>query len=80
MVEPKEVQRLKLENLRDIVVGIMMDMSVWQQHELNPLLDIKLGLLRRNATQRHGVTKWKRGITDEQISLENLEVVELSLS
>ena len=24
-----------------------------------------------------GVTKWKRGITDEQISLENLEVVEL---
>ena len=57
MVEPKEVQRLKLENLRDIVVGIMMDMSVWQQHELNPLLDIKLGLLRRNATQRHGSYK-----------------------
>ena len=63
MVKPNEVQRLKLENLRDIVVGIMMDMSVWQQHEIDPLLDIKLGLLRRNATQRHGVTKWKRGIT-----------------
>ena len=64
MVKPNEGQRLKLENLRDIVVGIMMDMSVWQQHEIDPLLDIKLGLLRRNATQRHGVTKWKRGITD----------------
>ena len=55
MVKPNEGQRLKLENLRDIVVGIMMDMSVWQQHEIDPLLDIKLAF-RRNATQRHGVT------------------------
>ena len=77
MVKPNEGQRLKLENLRGIVVGIMMDMSVWQQHEIEPLLKINLGLLRRNATQRHGVTKWKRGITSEQVSLENLEVVEL---
>ena len=56
MVKPDKSQSILLENLRDLVIGIMLDMEIWQNYDLAPLQNVKLGLLRKNATQRHGVT------------------------
>ena len=63
MVKPNESQSILLEDLRFLVIEIMSDMEIWQDFDLLPLQKIRLGLLRKNATQRHGVTKWNRGIT-----------------
>ena len=63
MVKPNESQSILLEDLRFLVIEIMSDMEIWQDFDLVPLQKIRLGLLRKNATQRHGVTRWNRGIT-----------------
>jgi predicted SprT family Zn-dependent metalloprotease len=34
-------------------------------------------VLKKNATQRHGATKWQRGISRAQLGLEFVEVIEL---
>lgn len=77
MVKPNKTQQLLLEELRNLVIGIMTDMSIWREFDLSPLYQIELGLLRKNATQRHGVTRWQRGFSRDQLSLDNLEVIEL---
>ena len=77
MVKPDKSQSIQLENLRDLVIGIMVDMEIWQNYDLAPLHNVKLGLLRKTATQRHGVTRWQRGITNDNISIDNIEIIEL---
>ena len=77
MVKPNKSQSELLENLRFLVIDIMTDMEIWQNHDLRPLRTVKLGLLRKNATQRHGVTKWQRGISLDKLSIDNVETVEL---
>jgi len=77
MVKPNESQSILLEDLRFLVIEIMSDMEIWQDFDLLPLQKIRLGLLRKNATQRHGVTKWNRGITADNLSIDNVETIEL---
>ena len=77
MVKPNKSQSKLLENLRFLVIDIMTDMEIWQNHDLRPLRTVKLGLLRKNATQRHGVTKWQRGVSLDKLSIDNVETVEL---
>ena len=62
MVKPKPDQKMKLENLRSIVLDIMTDMEIWNDFDTDELRKIRLGVLRINATQRHGVTRWKIGV------------------
>ena len=77
MVKPNKSQSDLLEKLRFLVIDIMIDMDIWQDYDLQPLHNVKLGLLRKNATQRHGVTRWYRGITSDKICIENVETIQL---
>ena len=61
MVKPKPDQKLRLEQLRSIVLDLMQDMDIWNETNTEILTKINLGVLRINATQRHGVTRWKKG-------------------
>ena len=76
MVKPSKVQAVELANLRDFVIEVMMAMEVWSEEQLTKLLEIDLGLLRKNATQRHGVTRWKRGVL-KPTHPEQVEVIDL---
>ena len=61
MVNPNAQQSVKLDDLKNFVLDLMLDMEVWNKTNTQELNDVKLGVLRKNATQRHGVTKWKLG-------------------
>lgn len=77
MVKPNNSQKVQLDNLRILVIEIMQDMDVWKDHELDALYNLKLGVLRKNATQRHGVTKWQKGVKESELSFETLDSIEL---
>ena len=53
MVKPSDVQTEDLAKLRDFVIEVMIAMEVWSEQQLTKLLEIDLGVLRKNATQRH---------------------------
>ena len=57
MVKPNDDQISNLNELKDIVVDVMLGMSIWSKEQLAMLDKIPLGVLRKNATQRHGVTR-----------------------
>ena len=76
MVKPSQIQLEELNHLRDFVLEVMMAMEVWSEHELTKLTEIDLGVLRKNATQRHGVTRWKRGVLNPS-NPEQVEVIDL---
>ena len=61
MAKPSSSQSSSLEDLRIEVILTMNGMEVWSQYELSSLYLVQLGVLRRNATQRHGVTRFRRG-------------------
>ena len=61
MAKPSSNQTSSMQDLRIEVLGTMSQMGVWPKEELNKLHHVQLGVLRRNATQRHGVTRFKRG-------------------
>ncbi|MBG45346.1 MAG: hypothetical protein CMB76_02360 [Euryarchaeota archaeon] len=76
MVKPSQIQLEELNHLREFVLEVMMAMEVWSEHELTKLTEIDLGVLRKNATQRHGVTRWKRGVLTPSTP-EQVEVIDL---
>lgn len=77
MVKPNESQSILLEKLRDFVIEVMLSMEIWDDFNLNPLRNIELGLLRKNATMKHGVTKWPKGVTLEDASIDNIATIEI---
>tara|TARA_Y100001954_G_scaffold239301_1_gene312832 strand:- start:713 stop:1243 length:531 start_codon:yes stop_codon:yes gene_type:complete len=77
MVRPNKSQIILLEDLRDFVINVMLDMEIWQDYDLQPLRRINLGLLRKNATRKHGVAKWPKGITIHELGVHNIEIIEL---
>lgn len=52
-------QLASLESLKERVLEVMASLSLFEAPELRALEHVPLGVLRRNATQRHGVTRWK---------------------
>ena len=64
MARANKIQLEKLKEVKQVVVDVMSSMDLWSEEELSELQQIKLGVLRKNATQRHGVTRWKKGITN----------------
>ena len=77
MVKPKDFQLVRLNNLKEFVIDLMTDMDVWSETKTQDLSNIKLGLLRSNATQRHGVTRWKRGVNLSKLSPSDVEVIDI---
>ena len=76
MVKPSVTQLEELVELRNFVIEVMTSMGVWSEELLTKLTDINLGVLRKSATQRHGVTRWRRGVLDPTIP-EEVQVIEL---
>lgn len=77
MAKPSKEQTILLNELRDFVIDVMRDMPEWVDANVERLLTIPLGVLRRNATQRHGVTRWKRGVDIASLEPEDVEVIDL---
>ena len=59
MAKASGIAYAALLQLRDEVIHIMKDMPAWRDEDVEKLAEIPLGVLRKNATQRHGVTRWK---------------------
>ena len=78
MVKPNNEQLRELIELREFVIEVMTSMGVWSEELLTKLTNIDLGVLRKNATQRHGVTRWRQGIRNPTIP-EEVKVIELSI-
>ena len=76
MVKPTNAQLRELIELRVFVIEVMNSMGVWSEELLTKLTTIELGVLRKNATQRHGVTRWRQGIKNPTIP-EEVQVIEL---
>ena len=76
MVKPNKDQLRELTELREFVIEVMISMGVWSEELLTKLTNIDLGVLRKNATQRHGVTRWRQGIRNPTIP-EEVKVIEL---
>ena len=76
MVKPSSSQLDELMELREFVIEVMSAMEIWSEEQLTKLTEIELGVLRRSATQRHGVTRWKRGVTNPSIP-EEVEVIDI---
>ena len=76
MVKPSISQLNQLKDLREFVIEVMSAMVIWSEQQLTKLTEIELGVLRRNATQRHGVTRWKRGVINPSIP-EEVEVIDI---
>ena len=76
MVKPTNAQLRELIELRGFVIEVMTSMGVWSEELLTKLINIDLGVLRKNATQRHGVTRWRQGIRNPTMP-EEVKVIEL---
>ena len=58
MAKPSSGQIEILTSLKEYVLNEMQTMQFWHQETLLPLHSIPLAVLRKNATQRHGVTRF----------------------
>ncbi len=77
MAKPNNEQIALLTELRDFVVDVMLDMPEWADADVQSLRSVPLGVLRRNATQRHGVTRWRRGVDLGNLRPVDVEVIDL---
>jgi len=77
MVNPKPFQSTLLEGLKELVLDLMIDMEIWSQTNTKELSEIKLGVLRSDATQKHGVTRWKRGVDTTNLQPNDVEVIDI---
>ena len=62
-----------LEGLRRDVLEVMQSLFILEQSNDALLSDVKLGVLRSNATQRHGATRWQRK-PDGSLDLEVVDL------
>ena len=60
VVRPNDAQRVVLNSLRLHVMEVMESLRLLDETSTQRLEDVPLGLLRSNATQRHGATRWRR--------------------
>lgn len=60
MARPSSSQQAFLHHLRGRVLAKMSHLGLLDDQQEAFLREVPLGVLRRNATQRHGVTRWKR--------------------
>ena len=77
MAKPSNGQIQVLSSLKEDVLSQMESMSLWEQEAIFPLHSIPLAVLRRNATQRHGVTRFRRGSQASTLKTEDVETIDL---
>lgn len=68
-----------LEFLRFRVMGIMSTMESLNEKNLQPLANVPLGRLRRNATRLHGVCRFNKGVDKRDVNLCPTDVREVAL-
>ena len=72
-MRPNAEQSQALERLREEVLEQMGAMSFIDEGMLNQLRQQPLGVLRKSATQRHGVTRWNR-LPDGHLEVASVEL------
>ena len=72
MVLPDEDQFHRLFYLRQDVLRTMTEINDFDTTRFEVLETIPLGVLRKNATQKHGVTKWKQH--QNYLEIESVEI------
>ena len=77
MAKPSIGQIHVLSSLKEYVLSQMESMPLWEQETILPLHSIPLAVLRRNATQRHGVTRFQRGAHSSVLKTEDVETIDL---
>lgn len=77
MAKPNAEQSMLLNELRDFVLEVMREMPEWVGANVELLSTIQLGVLRKNATQRHGVTRWRRGVDVNDLKPGDVDVIDL---
>ena len=73
MVRPSQDELVVLESIRESVFETMGASVLADADERAFIRGIPLGLLRKNATQRHGVTRWKRAPAGD-LSVTSIEL------
>ena len=77
MAKPSIQQNQRLAQLKQDVLVQMESMGHWSQESLSPLQNIPLAVLRKNATQRHGVTRFRRGARTTELKTKDVETIDL---
>lgn len=77
MAKPSKQQTIVLDQLKDEVLEQMKTIGFENEARLHTLNSIPLAVLRRNATQRHGVTRFRRGANASELKTEDVETVDL---
>ncbi len=68
-----------LDTIRFRVMGIMSQMEIFSDTNLQPLGKIKIGKIRKNATRLHGVCRYNRGVDKKRGDLTPADVKEICL-
>ena len=66
MAKATESQLGELDSLRDFVIEVINQWKIWSEEELTKLTTINFGVLRKSATQRHGVTRWRQNSENQR--------------
>tara|TARA_B100001750_G_scaffold239537_1_gene247746 strand:+ start:8639 stop:9208 length:570 start_codon:yes stop_codon:yes gene_type:complete len=74
-----DIMNSSLESLRFRVIGIMSQIDSLAEINLQPLTEVPLATLRKNATRLHGVCRYNKGIDKRRTDLSPLDVREVAL-
>ena len=77
MAKPSKEQESVLASLKEDVLVQMTTINTWSADQIEPLQEIPLAVLRRNATQRHGVTRFRRGANGSELKTKDVETIDL---
>ena len=77
MAKPSTEQSTVLCRLKEEVLEEMKAIGFEDELRLHALNSVPLAVLRRNATQRHGVTRFRRGANASELKTEDVETVDL---
>ena len=77
MAKPSAEQSNVLSHLKDEVLDQMQAIGFESESRLHALNSIPLAVLRRNATQRHGVTRFRRGANASELKTKDVETIDL---
>ena len=77
MAKASTEQKEVLFELKEYVLSQMESMGHWDEEHLESLQEIPLAVLKKNATQRHGVTRFRVGRNAMELKTEDVETIDL---
>ena len=72
MAKASKEQTHRLLELQKVVIEHMRELYRFEEQRLEYLFSVPLGVLRKNATQRHGVTRWRQHLS--HIEIESVDL------